>query len=67
MRTTETRGYRLFSRTGLCDAILSGYEDLDLPGSDKFTFWGRMSAEEILTENVNDIHRIEAKHDSEPS
>ena len=43
-----------------CDAILSGYEDLDLRGSDQFTIWGRMSAEEILTEHVVDIHRIEA-------
>ena len=43
-----------------CDAIFSGYEDLDLRGSDQFTIWGRMSAEEILTEHVVDIHRIEA-------
>ena len=27
---------------------------------DQFTMWGKMSAEEILTEHVVDIHRIEA-------
>ena len=43
-----------------CDAILSGHEDLDLRDSDQFTIQGRMSAEEILTEHVVDIHRIEA-------
>ena len=43
-----------------CDTILSGYEDLDLSGPDQFTMWGKMSPEEILTEHVVDIHRIEA-------
>ena len=43
-----------------CDAILSGYEDLHLPGSDQFTLWGKMTPDEILTEHVVDIHRIEA-------
>ena len=43
-----------------CDAILSGYEDLHLPGSDQFTMWGKMTPDEILTEHVVDIHRIEA-------
>ena len=36
------------------------YEDLDLSGPDQFTMWGKMSPEEILTEHVVDIHRIEA-------
>ena len=43
-----------------CDAILSGYEDLHLPGSYQFTMWGKMTPDDILTEHVVDIHRIEA-------
>ena len=42
------------------DAILSGYEDLDLPSSDQFTMWGKMTSDEIFTEHVVDIHRLEA-------
>ena len=38
----------------------SGYEDLNLPGSDQFTMWGKMTPDEILTEHVVDIYRIEA-------
>ena len=41
-------------------AILSGYEDLHLPGSDQFTMWGKMTPDEILTEHVVDTHRIQA-------
>ena len=36
------------------------YEDLDLSCPDQFTMCGKMSPEEILTEHVVDIHRIEA-------
>ena len=43
-----------------CDAFLSGHEDLHLPSSDQFTVWGEMTPDEILTELVVDIHRIEA-------
>ena len=43
-----------------CDAFLSGYEDLHLPSSDQFTMWGEMTSDEILTEHVVDIHRIQA-------
>ena len=43
-----------------CDAILSGYEDHHLPGFDQFTMWGKMTSDEMLTEHVVDIHRIEA-------
>ena len=43
-----------------CDAILSGREDLHLPSSDQFTMWGKMTSDEILTEHVLDIHRIQA-------
>ena len=43
-----------------CDAMLSGYEYLHLPGSDQFTMWGKMTPDEIFTEHVVEIHRIEA-------
>ena len=43
-----------------CDAILSGYEDLDSSGSDHFTMWGKMSLHEILAEHVVDIHNVVA-------
>ena len=36
------------------------YDDLDLSGSDQFTIWGLMTPDEVLTEHVVDIHRIEA-------
>ena len=55
-RPTCDRLELLFS----CDAILSGYEDLHLPGSGQFTVWGKMTLDEIFTEHVVDIHRIEA-------
>ena len=42
-----------------CDAILSGHEDLHFPSSDQFTMWGKMTSDEILTEHVVDIHRIQ--------
>ena len=36
------------------------YEDLDLSCPDQFTMCGKMSPEEILTEHVVDIHKMEA-------
>ena len=55
-RPTCDRLELLFS----CDATLSGYEDLHLPGCDQFTMWVKMTPDETLTEHLVDIHRIEA-------
>ena len=42
------------------DDILLGFEDHHLPRFDQFTMWGEMTSEEILAEQVVDIHRIAA-------
>ena len=41
-------------------SCLSGFEDLHVPSSDQFPMWSKMTTDEILTEHVVDIHRIEA-------
>ena len=40
------------------DAILSGYKDLVLSGSDHFTLCGKICRDELLTEHVVDIRII---------
>ena len=41
-------------------AILSDFEDLVSSGSDHFTMWGKLSHQEILAEQVVDIHKVVA-------
>ena len=43
-----------------CDALLSGFEDLDSSGSDHFTMRDKMSPHEILAEHVVDIPNVVA-------